>query len=83
MMRTDSSDIRQFVHNNEYKLYNTGKFYNKQKDPLEQSPMKPAQMTEKERMIMERFDKLLQKYDAMRPPEVQALVKPERSSGKD
>jgi arylsulfatase A len=83
MERTDSSDIRQFVHNNEYKLYNTGTFYNKQKDPLEQSPMKPAQMTEKERMIMERFDKLLQKYDAMRPPEVQALVKPEKSSGKD
>ncbi len=82
MMRKDSADIRQFVHDGEYKLYNTGKFYNTQKDLLEKSPIKPEEMTKKEHMIMERFDKLLLKYAAMRPPEVQVLVKPE-FSGKD
>ncbi|MDZ8119150.1 sulfatase-like hydrolase/transferase [Pontiella agarivorans] len=76
MERTDSSDIRQFVHNNTYKLYDTGLLFNKVLDPLEKSPLAPSSMSEKEREIKQRFHIKLEHYASLRPPEIQALVKP-------
>ncbi|MDZ8119060.1 sulfatase-like hydrolase/transferase [Pontiella agarivorans] len=67
MKRTDMTDIRQFVQDETYKLYITGKFYNKTNDVLETTSLADGVLTPGELALKSYFNSLLMQYDALRP----------------
>ena len=84
MNRTDATDIRQFVQDGTYKLYDSGRFFNMKDDFFEKSPLAPKTMTGTEQATADRFSALLDHYATLRPAniKVQQDDKPSARKGK-
>ena len=70
MERTDSTDIKSFVQNTEYKLHHDGRFIDKLNDKFEQNPIPNSKLTKEMLIIKSDFEDQMRYYMNLRPDRI-------------
>jgi arylsulfatase A len=66
--------VREYAFDQDYKLYRDGSFFDLRADPLEKSALQPP-LTEKAASARKRLQASLDRYQAARPAELDAMFK--------
>jgi arylsulfatase A len=70
MERTDSSDIKSFIQNKDYKLHSDGRFIDKTVDRFEFYPLKDSELLEEQKELKAKFKNHMDYYLSLRPERI-------------
>ncbi len=70
MERTDSTDIKSFIQNKDYKLHSDGRFIDKTTDRFEFNPINDSELLEEQKEIKAKFKNQMDYYLSLRPERI-------------
>jgi hypothetical protein len=70
MERTDSTDIKSFIQNKDYKLHNDGRFIDKTADRFELNPINDSELLEEQKKLKAKFKNQIDYYLSLRPERI-------------
>ena len=70
MERTDSTDIKSFIQNKDYKLHSDGRFIDKRADRFEFNPINDSELLEEQKELKAKFKNQMDYYLSLRPERI-------------
>ena len=70
MERTDSTDIKSFIQNKDYKLHSDGRFIDKTTDRFEFNPINDSELLEEQKELKAKFKNQMDYYLNLRPERI-------------
>ena len=70
MERTDMTDIKSFIQNNDFKLHSDGRFINKSLDRFELNPIDNSSLLKEQKKLKDKFKVKMDYYLSLRPERI-------------